>query len=81
MLEVLKNGRLQVRKKFGLIGKRLGWIEDECSIQKTPTASVTSQPISWKCAKVATDSVGPQTDQLAPSENFLTIFENVFSSF
>ena len=29
MLEALKNGRLQVRKKFGLIGKRLGWIEDE----------------------------------------------------
>lgn len=42
MLEVLKNGRLHVRKKFGLIGKRLGWIGNEFGLQKTPTESVAS---------------------------------------
>ena len=81
MLEVLKNGRLQVRKKFGLIGKRLGWIEDECSLQETPTESVASCSRSvWNVQKL--HPIGWTSNR---SDGHLgkifDIFEIVFSSF
>ena len=64
MLEVLKNGRLQVRKKFGLIGKRLGWIEDECSIQKLQPNRLRVATDRLGMCKSCIRSDGPQTDRM-----------------
>jgi hypothetical protein len=48
MLEALKNGKLQVRKKFGLIGKRLEWIED----------ALCKQELQPNRLRVATERIG-----------------------
>lgn len=80
MLEALKNGRLQVRKKFGLIGKRLEWIEDALCKQKL-------QPIRLR---VASERIGV-SQKIHPigwssirsdgCYGIFDIFEITFSSF
>ena len=81
MLEVLKNGRLQVRKKFGLIGKRLEWIED----------AKGKQELQPNRLRVATERIGV-CQKIHPIGwtsirsdgcygKFFDIFEIAFSSF
>ena len=78
MLEVLKNGRLQVRKKFGLIGKRLGWIEDECSIQKLQPIRLRVATDRFGVCQSCIRSDGPQTVRMDASEKILTFLKMCF---
>lgn len=78
MLEALKNGRLQVRKKFGLIGKRLKWIEDALCKQKFQPIRLRVATERMECAKRSIRSDGAQSDRMDAMENFLTFLKSRF---